>query len=209
MPVLAEENEVVPRLEQLGLSRAILLEVIRAAVGARRNATPFHPITTAGFNAWSEGTAHLRRILVSQGWRMSDKDNIASVYNAETETKIIFQNAERAGDILNDPISNSKKGAAAARAVERAQYELFPEIREIEVRKEVEESRTKLWCLFVMAEGDDVRAELSRPIAINEEQYDEFHERIILVRYGEWQGLDLSDDGELPLDFDISVSRKN
>lgn len=205
MPVLAEENEVAPRLEQLGLSKAILLEVIRAAVGARRNATPFHPITTAGFNAWSEGTAHLRRILVSQGWRMGDKDNIASVYNAETDTKIIFQNAERAGDLLNDPIANSRKGAGAARAVERAQYDLFPETQ----IKEIEEARTKLWCLFVMAEGDDVRAELSRPIAINEEQYDEFHERIVLVQHGEWQGLDLSDDNELPLDFDVTVSRKN
>ncbi|XYD06889.1 hypothetical protein R1A27_17080 [Methylobacterium sp. NMS12] len=205
MPVLAEENEVVPRLEQLGLSKAILLEVIRAAVGARRNATPFHPITTAGFNAWSEGTAHLRRILVSRGWRMGDKDNIASVYNAETDTKIIFQNAERAGDVLNDPIANSRKGAGAARAVERAQYDLFPETQ----IKEIEEARTKLWCLFVMAEGDDVRAELSRPIAINEEQYDEFHERIVLVQHGEWQGLDLSDDNEPPLDFDVTVSRKN
>ncbi|MGC5780246.1 hypothetical protein [Methylobacterium sp. NFXW15] len=205
MPVLAEENEVAPRLEQLGLSKAILLEVIRAAVGARRNATPFHPITTAGFNAWSEGTAHLRRILVSQGWRMGDKDNIASVYNAETDTKIIFQNAERAGDLLNDPIANSRKGAGAARAVERAQYDLFPETQ----IKEIEEARTKLWCLFVMAEGDDVRAELSRPIAINEEQYDEFHERIVLVQHGEWQGLDLSDDNEPPLDFDVTVSRKN
>lgn len=205
MPVLAEENEVVPRLEQLGLSKAILLEVVRAAVGARRNATPFHPITTAGFNAWSEGTAHLRRILVSRGWRMGDKDNIASVYNAETDTKVIFQNAERAGDVLNDPIASSRKGAGAARAVERAQYDLFPETR----KKEIEEARTKLWCLFVMADGDDVRAELSRPIAINEEQYDEFHERIVLVQHGEWHGLDLSDDNEPPLDFDVTVSRKS
>ncbi len=205
MPVLAEENEVVPRLEQLGLTKAILLEVIRAAVGARRNATPFHPVTTAGFNAWSEGTAHLRRILVSLGWRMSDRDNIASIYNAETETKIIFQNAERAGDVLNDPIANSRKGAGAARAVEQAQYDLFPEVR----NRQIEEAQAKLWCLFVMAEGDDVRAELSRPIAINGEQYDEFHERIVLVRYGEWQGLDLSDDSEPPLDFDVTVSRKS
>lgn len=209
MPVLAKETDVVSRLEQLGLTRVILLEVIRASVGARRNATPFHPITTAGFNAWSEGTAHLRRILVSQGWRMGDKDNIASVYNAETETKIIFQNAERAGDVLNDPIANSKKGAGAARAVERAQYDLFPETKTKEIKHAMEEARTQLWCLFVMAEGDDVRAELSRPVAINEEEYDEFHERIVLVQYGKWQGLDLSDDGEPPLEFDIPISRKN
>ena len=38
--VLAEEIEIVPRLEQLGLSKAALLDVVRAAVGSRRNATP-------------------------------------------------------------------------------------------------------------------------------------------------------------------------
>ena len=205
MLVLAEENEIVPRLEQLGLNKALLLEVIRASVGARRNATPFHPVTTAGYNAWSEGTDHLRRILVSVGWHMSDKDNIPSIYNPATETKIIFQNADRAGDPLFDPIAASRKGAGAARAVEQAQYDLFPETQ----KKQIEESRTQLWCLFVMADGDDVRAEISRPVAINDEQYDEFHERILLVQYGEWQGLDLSEDNEPPLDFDISVSRKN
>lgn len=48
MAVLAEEFEVAPRLEQLGVTKNELLQVVHAAVGARRNATPFLPLSAGG-----------------------------------------------------------------------------------------------------------------------------------------------------------------
>jgi len=204
VPVLVEEIEVVPRLEQLGTTKAALLDVVRTAVGARRNATLFHPLSAGGLLSWIEGTAHLRRTFEPTGWNICRRDNIESVFNPEIGIKIIFQNAERAGDPLYDPIATSRKGAGTARAVELGQYELFPEIRE----REIAEATAMTWVLFVYADGADVRAELSCPIAINDEQFDGFHERILLVRKGEWDEPDLRVDDEPPADYEVTVSRK-
>jgi hypothetical protein len=206
MPVLAEDFEVVPRLAQLGLRRDLLLEVVRAAVGARRSATSFHPLSAAGLLSWIEGTGHLRRIFLPNGWDICRRDNIESIFNPEIGIKVVFQNAERAGDPLRDPIACSKKGAGSARAVELGQYDFWPEDK----ASEVAEMNATPWVLFVYAVGDDVRAELSCPIAINEEQFDGFHERIILVANGGWDASELlPDSGEPPAEYEIHISRKS
>ncbi len=205
MAVLAEEFEVAPRLEQLRLTKEELLQVVRAAVGARRNATPFHPLSAGGLLAYLAGTEHLRRVFLPQGWQMCRRDNIESIFHAEIGVKIVYQNAERAGDPISDPIAVSKKGAGAARAVEFGQYELFPEVRD----QEVAEITAATWYLFVFADGPDVRAEISCPVAINDEQFDQFHERILLVQKGDWDSPDPLADDAPPVDFEVSVSRKN
>ncbi|GGD35839.1 hypothetical protein [Aureimonas glaciei] len=204
MAVLAEEIEVAPRLEQLGVTKNELLQVVRAAVGARRNATPFHPLSAGGLLAYLAGTEHLRRVYVPQGWEICRRDNIESIFHKEIGIKIVYQNAERAGDPISDPIAVSKKGAGAARAVELGQYDLFPEVRELEVA----EITAATWYLFVYAVGPDVRAELSCPVAINDEQFDQFHERILLVQRGEWDSPDPLADEAPPVEFEVNVSRK-
>ena len=206
MPVLAEDFEIVPRLAQLGLRRDLLLDVVRAATGARRNATGFHPLSAGGLLSWIEGTGQLRRIFLPTGWDICRRDNIESIFHPELGIKVVFQNAERAGDRLRDPIAASKKGAGSARAVELGQYELWPEER----TKEVFELNATTWVLFTYAVGDDVRAELSCPMAINEEQFDGFHERIILVEKGGWDVTEpLMESDEPPVEYDVTVSRKD
>jgi len=206
MPVLAEDYEVVPRLAQLGLRRDLLLEVVRAATGARRSATGFYPLSAGGLLSWIEGTGQLRRIFLPNGWDICRRDNIESIFHPEVGLKVVFQNAERAGDPLRDPIATSKKGAGSARAVELGQYELWPK----ETAKEVVELSATTWVLFVYADGDDVRAELSCPIAVNEEQFDGFHERIILVGKGGWDATEpLVDSDEPPVEYEVMVSRKD
>jgi hypothetical protein len=205
MVVLAEEFEVAPRLEQLGTTKSDLIQVIRAAVGARRNATPFHPLSAGGQLAYLAGTEHLRRVFLPQGWQLCRRDNIESIFHPEIGIKIVYQNADRAGDPIFDPLAVSRKGAGAARAVELGQYDLFPESRV----QEVAELTAATWYLFVFADGPDVRAELSCPVAINDEQFDQFHERILLVQKGDWDNPDPLADDAPPVDFEVSVSRKN
>lgn len=209
MTVLAEEFETAPRLAQLGMTTADLLDIVRVAVGARRNAVAFHPASAPGLLSWLEGTAQLRRVfLAKEGWELSRRDNIESVYNPQLGIKIIFQNAERAGDPIFEPMAANRKGAASARAVDLGQIELFPEHR-VEKEQTVAELNANVWILFVEAQGQNVRAEFSRPKAISDEQYAGFHERILLVQGGEWDTPDpLSDDGEPPADYEVTVSRK-
>jgi hypothetical protein len=205
MTVLAEDYEVVPRLAQLGLRRDLLLDVVRGAVGGRRNSTAFHPLSAGGLLSWIEGTGQLRRIFLPYGWEICRRDNIESIFNPEIGIKVVFQNAERAGDPLFNPIATSKKGAGSARAIEMGQYELWPEDK----TKEVAEVTATTWVLFVYADRDDVRAELSCPIAINEEQFDGFHERILLVGKGGWDAVEpVKNDGEPPAEYEVAVSPK-
>lgn len=205
MTVLAHNHEVVPRLAQLGLRRDLLLDVVRAAVGGRRSATAFHPLSAGGLLSWIEGTGHMRRVFVSQGWEICRRDNIESIFHPVYGIKVVFQNAERAGDALFDPVAVSRKGAGSARAIELGQFEFWPEMRE----KEVAEVTAPTWVLFVFADGDDVRAELSCPIAIHDDQFDGFHERIILVEKGGWDStVPFIDEDEPPAEYDVTVSRK-
>ena len=203
MIVLAHESEVLPRLEQLGLSRVELLDVVRAAVGARRTSTGFHPASAGGLLSWISGTAHLRRVFVPKGWEISRLENVEAIFNPSTKIKVIFQNADRAGNPLADPIASSKKGAGSARAVESGQYELFPTIRQ----RELAEENAPTWCLFVYVDEDDIRAEFSCPRSIVDEQFKGFHERILLVQKGEWEAPDMV-DAVPPMEFEVSVSRK-
>jgi hypothetical protein len=206
MPVLAEDYEVVPRLAQLGLRRDLLLDVVGAAVGARRSSTAFHPLSARGLLSWIEGTAHMRRVFVPEGWEICRRDNIESIFHPRYGIKVVFQNAERAGDPLSDPVAVSRKGAGSARAIELGQFELWPEVRE----KEVAEVTAPTWVLFVFADGDDVRAELSCPMAINEDQFDGFHERILLVEKGGWGSTEpFIEEDEPPAEYDVTVSRKD
>lgn len=204
VPALKEEIEVTARLNTLGVTKAELFDVVRAAVGGRRSATPFDPLSAGGLLAWINGTSRLRAIFVPQGWETGRTDNIESTFNPKTGIKIIYQSAERAGDLVYDPLAISKKGAGAARAVEMGQGEFWPEMR----ARELSERNAANWYLFVYAVGDDVRAELSYPMAIEGDQFHGFKERIILVGKGEWQDIDIAPDEQALPDFDVSVTRK-
>lgn len=205
MAIINEQAEVQSRLTALGTSRDELLEVIKMSVGARRGATPDDPAFTGGMLAYIYGTRGLRLYHCRRGWKRCRTDNIESVYNPATGDKIVFQNAERAGDPFNDPVAISKKGPAATRAVAFGQYEMFPEIREAEVR----ELTARHWYMFVEVAGDGVRAELSFPKAIEDDEFSGFNERIFLLQKGDWEGIDLSVDLGPDLDFDVDVTRKH
>lgn len=206
MVVLAEELEALPRLEQLGASKDKLLEVVQASVAAKRRASnTFYARNGAGQLSYQEGTAHLRRTFLPLGYEVCREDNIEAIYNPKTGIKIVFQNADRAGHPLHDPLATSDKGPGSERAVVAGQYELFQDIRASEVKK----AGAPVWYLFTYAVGDDVRAELSCPKQIENKQFSGFHERILLLQKGDWGGIDLTDDKTGPLDFDVPVSRKS
>lgn len=204
LPVLVDAIQISDRLEQLGVSRDDLIQVVQAAVGARGNATPFHPKFTPGMFAYIEGTYRLRSQLAAKGWvSYVSRDNIESVFNKNTNTKIIYQNADLAGHPVIDPIPSSKKGLGSARVVAMGQGELFPEM----AAQLPAEMLAEVWYLFVQADGLDVRAELSCPISVQHDRFQGFRERIVLVKEGEWDTPDLVDNEPQP-ELEVNVSRK-
>lgn len=198
-----DQNLASDRLESLGLTQAGLIDVVQGAVSARNSATPFHPKNAPGLLSWIDGSYHLRRVFVPMGWEPCDRDNVSSITHPELGLKVIYQNAERAGDIRFEPIAKSMKGAGSARVVASGQPDFFPELI-----AEQERSPQEAWYLFVFANGLDVRAELSRPMTIKSGQFEGFHERIILLQAGEWDLPSLSNEIEEPIELDVVISRK-
>jgi len=203
MPVLVEAVAVQTRLEEIGVTVADLIAIARSAVGARRSATLDHPATAAGLLSWIEGTGTTRNILGRKGWQRSRENGIESVYNPQSEVRIAFQNADRAGEEHYDPLATSDKGPASAHYVASNQGWLFPEMAKAEERR----VNAVCYYLFVQALGDDIRVELSFPRAIEDRQFLGFHERIIIVGPGGWDVVHMPDD-EVGPDFDVDVTRR-
>ena len=204
MRVLKEEVEVEDRLNYFNVTKADLLEIVRAAAGAKRNATPNQPLSAGGQFAYLYGTGRLRDIFVGKGWEICRSENIESVFHPTLGLKVIYQNADRAGELIFDPLASSKKGPAAARSVEMGQGEFWPELREAELK----EINAANWYLFVRVDGENVSAELSFPKAIEGDQFCGFHERILIVEKGDWLGIDTTPDEQPLPDFNINISRK-
>jgi hypothetical protein len=203
--IFKEDWEVDSRLGFFGVTRDELMTVVEMAVGARADAVPHDPVTAPGTFSYIYGTRALRDVFVPKGWVKNSTEGIESIYDSETGTKVIFQNTDSACDICH-PKAISGKGLASERVVMDAAKGLFPEIDE-ERRKRL---NGPVWYFCLSANGDDVRAELSRPLAIKRGQFSEFIERIFILKHGEWNPITPSKMDDYPLfqDFDIPVTRK-
>jgi len=203
--VFKEDQEVGVRLQDFGTTKEEILEVVRIAVGAKREALISHPANAAGQLSYIFGTGAVRDLFCPKGWQIDRTDNIEATYDPQKGIKIIFQNADSACEESRDPKAISDKGAASARAIALSCGNLFPEYEE-EDRKRLNAS---VWYLLVYVEGDDVRAELSCPLAIEGHQFYGFSERIFILKRGEWNSIDVvEDDNAPPQVFDIQVTRK-
>jgi hypothetical protein len=199
--IFREDWEADPRLAELfTVTRKAFWRVQFAAASARADFQPHHPSNGAGLLSYIYGTGALRDLLCTKksGFEINRSKNIESAYHPKTKRKVIFQNVESAcGEQLPRPISN--KGAASAEAV-NGQAELFPELAE-------KDANALVWYYCA---GMDNTAELLRPKSIEDGQFKGYHERIWIVRPGEWADVDLSDfEGGTAADFDVEISRKD
>jgi hypothetical protein len=111
---------------------------------------------------------------------------------------------------LHDPRPVSAKGSGSDRIVDSAQGSLFtPEQLASAEAIKFEPINTGVWYLCVSVDGDDVRAELSLPSAIENGSFGRFIERIFIVGGGEWSELvkKLQSDTS-PAEFQPTITRK-
>ena len=206
--IYKEADVVDARLAYFSTNKAELKNIVGAVVGAKNSVVLHDPITASGQVGYQLGTRTLRDVFMTKsGWKIDRTDNIESVYNAELGIKLIYQNVDSAADPLRDPRAVSGKGPATERMVSMTHPSLFPEW-DAEVKKNLNSS---IWFFCVSVIGDDVRAELSRPLAIVGGQFGLFIERIFIVQSGEWGRFDPSkfNDDDLGGEaFEVNVSRK-
>jgi len=209
--------EVTNRLNVLGTSRELLIEVIDAIIAARTDCTDNDPFGARGWRGWQMGTRRNRELHVGiDDWQKDDTDQVPSIVSKKYGIRIVVCNTDD-GTALEErfPQNNSKKGAATDRAVDVNQLSLFDKLEEspsvIPLRKHLTSAGAVFtYYLCVHAEGDDRRAELSCPVNVENGFFDDFVERIFIIG-GDTESAEpirrkKRDEGDS--EYPISVTRK-
>lgn len=208
--LLIDEREISDRLAEFGVSRAELVEIVRAVVAARADAVEDDPASAEGQFAYIFGTRYLRQIFRAKGWLLHRENNVESVKHPERDLKIVYQSVDLAAERRHTPRAISGKGSGADRLISAGQGCLFEEDESAALyRRRLTELRGGVWFLCVSVDGEDVRAELSLPSGVSAGNFDGFIERIFVLSEGEWEGVVVADgDNSDAAEFEPAVSRK-
>jgi hypothetical protein len=203
--ILREPAEVDRRLHEMDLSKDGLVEVIRRAAGAYRDSTLNDPANAAGQFSYIFGTRALRDIHLGTLWVLDRRDSVEGIRHADQQLKIVFQNVDCACDANKSPRPRSPKGAGSERACEGNQGHLFGELPQYVVGQI---DGFAIYYLMVSINGQEVRAELSRPV-IKDQTFASFVERIFIVDDDQLDESDVTlPNHDVGDDSDVAVSRK-
>jgi len=212
--VVTKSVEVESRLADLGWSPGQLLEVVDAMVAAKNSCTDNDPASARGWMAWKEGTRRMREIGIPKGLYRQDIEQIPWTVDLRRGLKLAVANTDDATGIKDrSPQNRNRKGPGTERAIYGNQGCLFdgqPRHGIAPISRAGKQPGIYVaWFLCVYAEGDDIRAELSCPVATECGFFSDFIERIVLIgpEPGPFclsdQNIDSGDS-----EFDIQVSRK-
>jgi|WetSurMetagenome_2_1015567.scaffolds.fasta_scaffold251921_1 hypothetical protein len=176
-----EVVDVQARLSELGLTEKILHKAITQGLLARSETTLNHPPLHAGFVTWSNTVRSLREELIPQGWDRNNESNYSRVFNRLHTMAIAVATGDENTGTQATPMTKSPKGAATSQAVETnaAQFSFDGAgFDKIDFTNE-DGSDVKTWLLMFCIAQNEVRCELSLPIACNG-KVDGWKERLIL-----------------------------
>lgn len=199
--ILRQESwEIEPRLKELGLTLAGLIEARDIAVHEGGNATPFHAANAAGTFSYHSGTWALRDRFVGGDWTVDRSDGVEAIKNDRLKVKVAFCNVDLACTNAV-PQPRTKKGAGAERAVGGGLFgDDLPQFAPREVGE---------WQFFYLMVDPYGAAELTRPV-VKGGTFTAAIERIHLSFGGDHVGGDklLETLDETPTDFEPQIARR-
>lgn len=188
-PILADN-----RLWDFGLTRELVARICEGALHGRNLSSGFQPKTAEGSLKYIFGVEALRTVCLSisvVNYEAFSKNNMEGVFDALNGRKLMFQTVDAACGV-KDPQPKSKIGDGKRRLIEESRSGfLFPEwesqAREQEA-KEATFADSECWYVMMSIGADDtVCCEISRPKAVEDEQFCGFHERILVFKHGEFE----------------------
>jgi hypothetical protein len=210
-PLIENPIEVTNRLDALGLTREMLVEVIESMVAGRNSCTENDPPGAPGYMSWKEGTRRLREVCLVQDWERNNDNFVYSVFDRKRNIKLAVCNADDGTGLAeSQPQNRSKKGAATDYAVSTNQLNFYDklEVNVIQLSPETT-GGVVYWYLCVYCEGDIARAELSCPTACENGFFTDFKERVLITREDGAGGLRVRREApDNDSGFEINVVRK-
>jgi hypothetical protein len=182
--IYVKADEVVGRLQTLGLDHTTLVDIVRRGQYAHAACTANDPPLYPGFAAWAQMVRASREHLLPQGWSRSNENNYCLVIDPAGETAIAIATGDEGTGLPHaNPTTRSSNGPRTVDVVVANQNQLVlpldcPPIPEPAI--EQDEGRMT-WILLVHRGAEGVRSELSLPLSINDDGYiDVWRERIML-----------------------------
>ena len=207
--ITIESPDVESRLNELNLSRELLLEVVSASVAGYGGCTDNDPPMTRGLESWRWGVRRLRELLVGEQWEKDESGGLATVVNRKLGIRIAVVNTDDAtgNPSSPDPQNRVKKGYASKLAILGRQL-CLPGSDAWPYEKDFEDYETWHLCIFV--HQDEVGAELIRFDGFKNGFFSDCRERIIILENDEWGPLpsDEMQDNFGP-DIEVKVYRKS
>ncbi len=172
--VLTDEIETEVRLNEIGLEKSKLIEVVDAAFIARANATDHHPKNAGGMFSWLDGVRQMRDSFVGDKWQSSRHSSVDYIECPTDMVRIGFCNVVVAASIEHDPepVSPRRNSAIESCYANCQQYGL-PHMGE--------KKQNDPWKTYYLMVGEDGTAELSLPLKCESGKFYELVERIFLV----------------------------
>lgn len=214
--IIEGEVETVNRIQSLGLTKESLLEVVGAAVSGRNGVTANDPPGSAGYMSYKEGTRRMRELFSFFGMIRDDVGGVAGVLDAKNNRKFIFCNTDSGTSRKESTPQNiSKKGSVSENLVNQANlpilggilYESSNIIAMHDQEVNAPQSGISVWYLCTFTDGDEIRAELSRPTSCKDGFFSGFAERIFLLT-GEETTRPVKEDQDEGDDYGFTVVRK-
>lgn len=195
------------KLRTLGIHEPELVMAVRAAEIERRSCSSLEPSVAPGFKAWVAAFRTLAEQLVVRGWVRTETMGLPRMLDPESRMAIaVVGGDERTGlEGRPDPKSKTPRGEQSKLLVRSNEFQqhLFEDRRFRQLPAEVEQIT---WWLLIYSDGvDTVRAELSLPIGVGEDQRLSVWKDRIIVELGDLSLPPGRRDEEEPLEFEINV----
>lgn len=194
------------KLRELGLTENDIIMAVEAAEIERRSCSLLEPSVAPGFKAWVAGFRTLAELITPRGFAKTETKGLPRLLNPETSIAIAVVTGDSGTGLMSENSrSKTPRGAQSVFFVRsnETQLNLFPGSSYQAAPDETEEIT---WWLLIYSDGDAVRAELSLPVGLGEDNRLSVWEERIMIPVP-----DLSlppgrrEDEEPPLELEINI----
>ena len=183
----SEMMAVVRRLDQLGLTYDVLANAVAAGYQASSNCTDLDPRNFPGITMWAVTTRHLRMALLPKNWKATNNANFSLTVSSDGKIAIAVATGDEATGIAEMvPTTQSSKGPRTVEAVAANNKQsgfkfTYPDGWKPSLRVPANFDGYATWILLIHRAQTAVRAELSYPLDLDENQrVSGWRERILL-----------------------------
>jgi len=201
--------DVESRLATLGLTIDILLDAVRAGFTGRSSCSELDPPMYPGQTMWAHTVRRLRQGTAPIGWKPDNSNNYCVALSPEGIAIAVATGDANTGRQDAIPSTSSPKGPCTIEAVAVNQLELDLKLPDQETAVESPEViQRQTWLLLIYLDQSEVRAELSLPLSLDEQdRVTGWRERIILPSV-DFDPNQIELPGNDSPDIDIAVRRR-